>query len=472
MPGEKPEDFTLDRVWELLEPWVGPEDVEVLRYPVYQFRESMTDEWRRDRIFLIGDAAHILWPFAGEGMCNGLRDASASRPGASTWCCAAWPTPRVLDTYEADRKPNMQGWIDLSREIGLPCVVTDPEAAAQRDGFLKAVQQDPSPDAAARRSPARRRSPPPATRSPERPRVQGRSARGDRSACSTTWSGKGFQLIATDPSVLDVARRGQPRVRRSHRRRRRRRRRRRPGAPVIDVDGTYAQLVRPTTAAPRSWSDRTSTCSASAADPADVNACARLSWPQALPAAADPAAGYWIGATRTHPGSPLRSNPTVNVKTGEPREHQQAPPPTPSPQWKAAAEAHKRAMPLQRLTGNGMDYADVIALYASSTTGLPWARTPQSARRRANAGTGPAGGCGRAPAHRPVAGCLRRPCCYRVGQVVLEDGQQEALTVREDDRPLRRGRRALADPPVEHSHIAYRGGRARRLAGPPAPAGP
>ena len=46
LPDEKPEDFTLDRVWELLEPWVTPEDVEVIRYPVYQFRESMTDQWQ------------------------------------------------------------------------------------------------------------------------------------------------------------------------------------------------------------------------------------------------------------------------------------------------------------------------------------------------------------------------------------------------------------------------------------------
>src|SRR3954451_16584598 len=42
------------------------------------------------------------------------------------------------------------------------------------------------------------------------------------------------------------------------------------------------------------------------------------------------------------------------------------------PAWKAAAEAHKRAMPLQRLTGNGMDYADVIALYADVDAGTPW----------------------------------------------------------------------------------------------------
>ena len=103
----------------------------------------MTDEWQRGRIFLAGDAAHMLWPFAGEGMCNGIRDAST----------LAWrfdlvlrglAAPALLDSYEADRKPNMQGWTDLSREIGLPCIITDPEIAAQRDARFKAVQQDPS----------------------------------------------------------------------------------------------------------------------------------------------------------------------------------------------------------------------------------------------------------------------------------------------------------------------------------------
>lgn len=39
MPGEKPEDFTEERVWELLKPWVGPDDVEILRRPVYNFRK-------------------------------------------------------------------------------------------------------------------------------------------------------------------------------------------------------------------------------------------------------------------------------------------------------------------------------------------------------------------------------------------------------------------------------------------------
>lgn len=140
---EDPADFTIDKVWELLGPWVTPDDVEVIRHPVYRFRETKADEWQRDRIFLVGDSAHTMWPFAGEGMCNGIRDANA----------LAWridlvlrglADPSLLDSYRDDREPNLQGWTDLSREMGLPCILFDKEAAAQRDAYLQACLRDPS----------------------------------------------------------------------------------------------------------------------------------------------------------------------------------------------------------------------------------------------------------------------------------------------------------------------------------------
>ncbi|MFT3873619.1 MAG: bifunctional 3-(3-hydroxy-phenyl)propionate/3-hydroxycinnamic acid hydroxylase [Nocardioides sp.] len=239
LPGEKPEDFTLTRVWELLQPWVTPEDVEVLRYPVYQFREFMADEWRRDRIFLVGDSAHNTWPYAGEGMCNGMRDASAL-----TWrldlVLRGLADSRVLDSYEDDRKPNMQGWIDLSREIGLPCIITDPEAAAQRDGFLKAALADPTlmPPPIIPPGPVAfsRKGDPLAGV----PAIQGRVEVNHQRGLFDEVVGRGFQLIATEQSVIDaldesnhaflvsigatvavVAEASS-------------------GSPVVDVDGTYA----------------------------------------------------------------------------------------------------------------------------------------------------------------------------------------------------------------------------------------
>lgn len=131
------------RLWELLAPWVGPDDVEILRAPVYEFRDFMADEWQRDNVFLVGDAAHAMWPFAAEGMCSGMRDASA----------LAWRLDLVLrglasrsvfDSYVEERKPNVQVWTDISRITGQLCIQTDPDIAAQNIAHMRQWLTDPS----------------------------------------------------------------------------------------------------------------------------------------------------------------------------------------------------------------------------------------------------------------------------------------------------------------------------------------
>lgn len=125
------------------------------------------------------------------------------------------------------------------------------------------------------------------------------------------------------------------------------------------------------------------------------------------------------------------------------------------PPWKAAAEAHKRAMPLQRLTGNGMDYADVVALYADVDSGTPWDeaaeklgdRNMERAQRDATAG------------HTLSARSwyLAASCCYRVGQVVLADGPRKNSVFSKMVAAYRLAGE-LFDPPFEHLDIPHRGG--------------
>lgn len=135
---------TTDRAWQLLAPWdVRPDNATLERHTVYTFQARWADIWRRGRLMIAGDAAHLMPPFAGQGMCAGLRDAMN----------LTWKLDRVLrdtspesllDTYTPERTPHVRGFIDFSMELGKVICLTDPAAATERDQQMMAALQDPS----------------------------------------------------------------------------------------------------------------------------------------------------------------------------------------------------------------------------------------------------------------------------------------------------------------------------------------
>jgi len=76
LPHEMPESFhDQARVREVLADFVDVDAFELWRSAVYRFHALVASQWISNRIFLLGDCAHQMPPFLGQGMCAGIRDA-------------------------------------------------------------------------------------------------------------------------------------------------------------------------------------------------------------------------------------------------------------------------------------------------------------------------------------------------------------------------------------------------------------
>lgn len=124
-----------------------------------------------------------------------------------------------------------------------------------------------------------------------------------------------------------------------------------------------------------------------------------------------------------------------------------------TPPWPAEAEAHKRAMPWQRLLGNGMEYADVAELYRRVDDGEPWAQAGSQLGTRNLARAEAALKAGNTTTAR--SWFLYAAACFRVGQVPLGDDDPHKRLMYQQliDAYGRAGE--LSDPPVEHVEIPY-----------------
>lgn len=133
---------TPERTWELLSPWLTPEDGTLWRQASYRFHALVADRWREGRIFIAGDAAHQQPPFLGQGMCQGLRDVANL-----SWKLTAVikgddvdgdTAQMLLDSYGEERKEHVSELITRIKAIGAVICERDPVKARQRDTQLLA----------------------------------------------------------------------------------------------------------------------------------------------------------------------------------------------------------------------------------------------------------------------------------------------------------------------------------------------
>lgn len=127
--------------WQLLGPWGLTEANTILeRHQVYTFRARWAETWRRGRVLLAGDAAHMLPPFGGQGLGAGLRDA-ATLSWKLDLVLGGRAPEELLDTYAQERLPHVRSFIDVSLSLGRLVCVTNPDEAAARDAQLSALMR-------------------------------------------------------------------------------------------------------------------------------------------------------------------------------------------------------------------------------------------------------------------------------------------------------------------------------------------
>jgi len=144
LPGEDREALENEsRAWELLKPWVKPEQATMVRHKLYTFRSLIADTWRAGRLLIAGDAAHVMPPFMGQGMCAGLRDAW-NLGWKLNLILSGKADERLLDAYMQERRPHVSDVIDLSMYMGkIICIPDEAEAARRDEAFFNGTAAPP-----------------------------------------------------------------------------------------------------------------------------------------------------------------------------------------------------------------------------------------------------------------------------------------------------------------------------------------
>ncbi len=118
-----------------LSPDLTPDSGHLLRSKVYNFHALVADTFQRDRVFLLGDAAHQTPPFLGQGMCAGIRDAENLCWKIVGVLNNKYPTG-LLSTYTTERRAHVYEVIKTAVGHGRIIQNRNHIAALLRDCYL------------------------------------------------------------------------------------------------------------------------------------------------------------------------------------------------------------------------------------------------------------------------------------------------------------------------------------------------
>jgi 3-(3-hydroxy-phenyl)propionate hydroxylase len=99
---------THEAIWKVLRSkGITERQVEILRAVVYSHHVRFADRWRVGRVFLAGDAAHVMPPWIGQGMSAGVRDVANLCWKLAGVLDGSLPEV-VLDSYQSERMPHVR----------------------------------------------------------------------------------------------------------------------------------------------------------------------------------------------------------------------------------------------------------------------------------------------------------------------------------------------------------------------------
>ncbi|MBY4212563.1 bifunctional 3-(3-hydroxy-phenyl)propionate/3-hydroxycinnamic acid hydroxylase [Rhodococcus fascians] len=131
-------------IWSILnKQGITDQQVEILRAVVYSHHVRFADRWKVGRIFLAGDAAHVMPPWIGQGMSAGVRDA-----GNLCWKLAgvidgSLPVS-VLDSYQTERMPHVREVTKRAVKTGKIITERRPALAVARNHGLRTLTKLPT----------------------------------------------------------------------------------------------------------------------------------------------------------------------------------------------------------------------------------------------------------------------------------------------------------------------------------------
>jgi 3-(3-hydroxy-phenyl)propionate hydroxylase len=131
-----------EHIRKLLLPWDKNATAQIERKAVYRFHSRAVDAFSKGRVFLVGDAAHITPPFAGQGLVSGLRDV-ANLGWKLAWVVQERAPAKILRTYDQERRPHAKAMIKLALFIGKMVMPRNAIAAFVVHGVMRTARLFP-----------------------------------------------------------------------------------------------------------------------------------------------------------------------------------------------------------------------------------------------------------------------------------------------------------------------------------------